>query len=63
MIVTHTDLRRMGYCNKGAREFFKRHGLDWQKFIREGLPAEDFLATCDEMAVQLVAFAKENRDG
>ena len=63
MIVTHRDLQAMRYCNKGAREFFRRHGLDWTRFIAEGLPAEDFVKTGDHMAIQLVEFAKERQHG
>lgn len=63
MIITHMDMRRMKYCNKGAREFFNRHGLDWSLFMAEGLPEEVILATGDDLAIQLVAFVKENNNG
>lgn len=57
--VTHTHLREIGYCNKGARAFFKRHGLDWGAFLRRGLPAEAFEKTGDAMAVKLARHARE----
>lgn len=63
MIVTHRDLQAMRYCNKGTREFFQRHGLDWSRFIKEGLPEEEFIATGDHMALKLVEFAREQRNG
>jgi len=63
VIITHQDMRLMKYCNKGAREFFSRHGLDWALFMAEGLPEETILATGDDMAIQLVAFVKENKNG
>jgi len=28
ILVTHGDMRRLGYCNRGARECFARHQLD-----------------------------------
>ena len=56
--VTHTHLRELGYCNKGARAFFRRHGLDWSAFLRRGLPAEVFEQTGDAMALKLVQHAK-----
>lgn len=59
MIITHCHLRLMKYCNKGAREFFERHGMDWSLFVSEGLPEETFLTTGDEMAIRLVEFAHE----
>ena len=49
---------RAGFCGRGARAFFERHGLDWLTFVREGLPAETFLATGDAMARRLVEHAQ-----
>lgn len=63
MIVTHADMRKYGYCNKGAREFFQKHGLDWALFVKEGLPSEDLLATGDAMAAQLVEKVEEAASG
>ena len=57
MIVTHQDIRALGYCNAGAREFFKRHNLDWQLFMQHGVEADVLLAIDDEMAREAVAQA------
>ncbi len=59
MIIEHKHLRLLRYCNKGAREFFLRHGLDWAEFMSSGLPEEQILATGDAMATRLVEFAHE----
>lgn len=56
--VTHQDLRVLGYCNKGAREFFVRHGLDWSLFMQQGVAAEVLLEIDDEMAHTAVAEAR-----
>lgn len=48
-----------GFCNGKARDFFKRHGLDWYTFRHHGLPAEQFLATGDALATALVRWAEE----
>ena len=45
-------------CSRGARAFFQRHGLDWEKFRHEGLPAEVIEATGDAMALQVVEVAR-----
>ncbi len=58
LIVTHADMRALGYCNRGARQWFARHGLDWSRFIAEGLPAKDVLATGDAMAQAVVEAAQ-----
>ncbi len=65
MLITIEHARSMpcdgrhGYCAQGMRAFAARHGLDWGRFLREGLPEEDFLATHDAMALRLVVFARE----
>lgn len=59
ILVTHGDMRRLGYCNRGAREWFARHQLDWGLFIDQGLPAPMLLATGDSMAEDVVAAARE----
>ena len=65
MIITLSHLKsipiargRYGYCNTGARKFFKRHNLDWSEFRSSGLPEEAFLGTGDSMAIKLVEFAR-----
>lgn len=63
MIVEHKDLRAFKYCNKGAREFFDRHGLDWSEFVRNGLDSEKFVQTGDHMALKLVEFTRSRRNG
>jgi hypothetical protein len=59
LIVTHADMRALDYCNRGAREWFARHQLDWSRFITEGLPATDLLATGDHLAQAVVEVASQ----
>jgi hypothetical protein len=47
-----------GYCHKGARVFFARHGLDWSDFVKHGVDEDTLLATGDAMAVRLVEHAR-----
>jgi hypothetical protein len=56
--VLHRHLRELGYCNRGARAFFARHGLDWPAFLRGGIPAEQLERTGDAMALKAVEHAK-----
>jgi len=58
ILVTHGDMRSLGYCNRGAREWFARHQLDWSQFIDQGLPAPLLLATGDSMAAEVAAAAR-----
>lgn len=54
MIIPAQALRGVSFCVSGSREFFKRHNLDWDKFVREGLPEEELLATGDAMCECMV---------
>ncbi|MGD9671809.1 MAG: hypothetical protein AB7U75_22640 [Hyphomicrobiaceae bacterium] len=56
--VMHQDLRAIGYCTKGTREFFARHGLCYRTFVFDGIPAETLERTGDAMALELVAEAR-----
>lgn len=53
--------KALGYCAKGMRKFCKQHGLDYIKFVREGLTPEELLATNDAMAAKVVELAKKSR--
>ena len=64
MIVTHQDMKRhMSYCNAGAREFFRRHDLDWAEFVKNGVPDHVLVATGDAMAIRLVEKVKQEAGG
>lgn len=56
----HLQMMKPIYCVNGAEKFFKRHGLDWRKFVMEGIDANELLATDDYMAIRLVEKAKDN---
>ena len=60
VMVRHADLKHphLKYCNPGTRLFFDRYGLDWRRFVLEGLPAADFEATGDAMAIALAEVAR-----
>lgn len=59
VIVTMKDIRACRMCSGGTRDFFRRHNMDWNKFLSEGLPEEQFIATGDAMAMQVVRKARE----
>ena len=48
----------MKRCARGSREFAKRHNLDWNKFVKEGIDAEELEATGDAMAIALVEMVR-----
>lgn len=61
MKVTMLHVREARMCSKGARSFFARHGLDWQKFLAEGIDAKLLEETGDAMALEVVKVAKNGR--
>lgn len=54
---------RSGFCGRGARRWFARHGLDWTDFLRNGISSDVLERTGDAMALALVAHAREVRRG
>lgn len=58
LIVTMKDIRAAKMCSGGPRDFFKRHDLDWNDFLTNGIPASKLLATGDAMAAQVVEVAR-----
>jgi hypothetical protein len=56
-------MRELGYCNRGARAFFARHGLDWPAFLARGIEAAELERTGDAMALKVVQRAKEDGRG
>lgn len=57
------NLQGQTWCTKGARKWAETHHLDFDKFVREGLPASQFIATGDAIAMEFVNAARESRNG
>lgn len=65
-IITHTEARsffkdRKGYCNRGIRAFAERYGLDYSKYLKEGILASTLLATNNAMAEKCVVALQQRR--
>ena len=58
-VVRAEDIRAARLCFQGARPWFRRHGLNWQAFLAEGLPAEVLAATGDALAQRVIAEAEK----
>jgi len=57
MKIRMEHIRQAKMCSRGTRDFFKKHGLDWDTFLKEGIDEEELLGTGDEMARQVVEVA------
>jgi hypothetical protein len=42
------DVRRAGYCSRGARGVFKDNGLDWQHFLDHGIELDELRLKIDK---------------
>lgn len=57
-LVTTEDMRALRCCVSGSKLFAARYGLDWSKFVREGLPASQFEATGDDLGFRAAEEAR-----
>jgi hypothetical protein len=57
MIITMKHIRAAHFCSRGGRTWFKQHGLDWSRFLREGLDEAEFRKTGDALALKLIEVA------
>ncbi len=60
-VVRVRDLRHMGYCHAGARRWAKRHEIDWNDFVKNGIAIEMLERIDDAMCQRLVAAVKHGR--
>lgn len=60
MMIRMEHVRAVGFCNRGAREFFKRHGLNWQEFIDHGIPEEKLIEIGDHHGLRVVEVARRD---
>lgn len=58
VICTVQHAKMLGYCAKGMRRYLKDKGIDYLKFVREGMDSDVFSALNDAMADKLVEVAK-----
>lgn len=59
--IRMVHVRQVSMCSKGARDFFKKHDLDWDMFLNEGLDSNLIEATGDAMALAVVEAARNGR--
>lgn len=60
--VTISDIRRAGHCVAGARRWFVGSGLDFRKFLQDGIETETLLATGDQLAHDVVNHKRGRTD-
>jgi len=63
IVITLDDARTSRKCADGMETFAARLGLDWRRFVLEGLPAAELVATGDPEALEVVRQAVRARNG
>jgi hypothetical protein len=58
-VIRVEHIRKAGYCNKGARVFCTRHGIDWADFVQNGIAFERVQHINDTMLQKLIEVARE----
>lgn len=57
------DTRRHHFCMSGSRLFAKKHGLDMNDFVKNGISFDALLRTESPAARRIVALVKRDRLG
>lgn len=53
-LVTINDATALGYCRKGGRALATRYGIDWLKFLTEGIDSSVLEPIDDEMVKAVI---------
>lgn len=62
VIVTMRHVREAKLCSRGSREWCAEHGIDWYKFLEEGLPVEVLEVFDDAMIKAVIAQARKEQE-
>lgn len=62
MIVKLEDAAVLGYCRRGCRAFADRYGLDWSRFVFDGIDSGELEQIDDEMVRDLIEQAKRRTE-
>lgn len=63
VIVHLRHKTQLKWCNRGARPWFARQGLDWNVFRTEGYPVSVLRATGDAFAARVCDLAEKEARG
>lgn len=58
VVVTMAHVRQAAMCSRGTRQFFTRHNLDWNKFLKDGISSTVLEPLGDAMADRVVEVAR-----
>ncbi len=59
VLVLFEHIHAAGFCSRGGRPWFARHGLDWGRMVIDGIPASVLDATGDALAHKVTEIARK----
>jgi len=62
VIIHSRHLREAGMCARGAKQWFRLHGLDFNSFLAFGIPAATVEALGDALGNKVAAVAREEAE-
>lgn len=62
IMVRIEHVRECNLCVRGARQWFKSHGLDFQVFLNQGYPVEVIEGTRDALGLKVASIAREEAE-
>jgi hypothetical protein len=62
-LITIADVRKAGFCVRGARRWMLAHGMDFNDFLTSGIAAFKLRATGDALALKILASIEEADHG
>lgn len=63
IMVTVKHIREAKLCHRGARQWFARHGMDFNVFITKGYPVEMIEGTGDDLGRLVAGIARKDAAG
>lgn len=61
--ITINDIRGLGNCVRGTKNWFEGQGFDFADFLANGIDEKRFLATGDAQAQMVVDMKRERERG
>lgn len=53
------DMRALQFCNRGARQFCARHGINWQLLVTQGIDVSELEHIDDAMLKRLIEYVQQ----
>jgi len=59
VIIKMHHAKSLNYCSRGVKHWCKQHGINYLRFVKEGVDEDVLLAIDDSMSRKVVEIARE----